>query len=130
MATRIKEKYKARQLTKDRRPTAHARHIRISPTKVRVVLDIIRGARYIDAVAILENTPKGASDVVRKLINSAAANAQQRDYALNELVIAEAFANAGPTLKRMMPRGKGSSNRIDKRTCHITVVLDGIGGVR
>lgn len=124
MAKRMREKKEKHLAEKDMRPKAYARYIRISPYKVRVVLDIIRGKRYIEAVAILENTPKSASAVVKKLIDSAAANAEYQNYAKNELFIAEAYADEGPTLKRMMPRAKGSGNRIDKRTSHITVILD------
>ena len=95
----------------------------MSPTKARLVLDIIRGQKYIDAVAILENTPNAAAPIVKKLVNSAAANAEVKNYSKNELYVLEAYANAGPTLKRMIPRAKGSSSRILKRTCHISVIL-------
>ena len=124
MATRIKEKAERRLAEKDMRPTAHARHIRMSAFKVRAILDVVRGKKYIVAVAMLDNMPNAAADVIKKLINSAAANAEMKNYAKNELYVAEAFAGEGPTLKRMMARGKGSSNRIDKRTCHITVIMD------
>jgi len=124
MATRIKEKAERRLAEKDMRPTAHARHIRMSAFKARAVLDLVRGKKYVTAVAILDNIPNAAGEVIKKLLNSAAANAEMKDYAKNELYIAEAYAGEGPTLKRMMARGKGSSNRIDKRTCHITVIMD------
>ncbi|MDR1094272.1 MAG: 50S ribosomal protein L22 [Clostridiales bacterium] len=126
MATRMKEKTERRLAEKDVRPVAHARHIRMSATKARATLDLIRGQKYTAAVAILEHTPTAASEVVIKAVNSAAANAEMKNYAKNELFVAEAYADEGPTLKRMMARGKGSSNRIDKRTCHITVIMDSI----
>ena len=124
MATRMKQKTERRIAEKDTRPIAHARHIRMTATKTRATLDLIRGQKYITAVAILENTPTAASEVILKLINSAAANAEVKNYSKNELFIAEAYANQGPTLKRMLTRGKGSSDRIDKRSCHITVIMD------
>jgi large subunit ribosomal protein L22 len=97
----------------------------MSPSKARVVLDIVRGKSYSDAVAILENTVKGASDPIRKALNSAAANAENNlNMSKSDLYVAEAFADAGPTLKRMIPKARGSGARINKRTCHITVILD------
>ena len=77
MAKNMKEKAARIAETKDRRPRAVAKHVRISPYKVRIVLDLIRGKDLREAVAILENTPKSASEPVRKLLNSAAANAAQ-----------------------------------------------------
>ena len=125
MATRIKEKALARQQAKDKRPTATARYIRISPDKVRIVLDTIRGESYINAVAILKNTSKAACEPVIKVLESAAANAENNlGMSKNTLYVAECYANAGPILKRIMPRAKGSAARINKRTSHITVVLD------
>lgn len=123
MAKRMTEKAERRQLTRDNRPKAHVRHIRMSPTKARLVLDVIRGMEYIKAAAVLENIPNAAAPIVKKLVDSAAANAEVKNYAKNELFVLEAYANAGPTLKRMLPRAKGSSSRINKRTCHISVVL-------
>lgn len=125
MAKRIKEKAIARKENADKRPFAIAKYIRISPDKVRIVLDIIRGAKYTDAVAILKNTPKAASEPILKVMNSAAANAEN-NLGMNksDLVVAECFANPGPILKRVMPKAKGSAARINKRTSHITVILD------
>ena len=124
MATRMKEKNERRLAEKDTRPTAYVRHVRMTAPKVRRVLDLVRGQKYVVAAAILENIPNAAGEVVRKLINSAAANGEMKGFSRNELYIAECFADEGPTLKRMMARAKGSSDRIDKRTCHITVILD------
>ena len=123
MAKRMTEKAERRKLTRDNRPKAHVRHVRMSPTKARLVLDVIRGMEYIKAAAVLENIPNAAAPIVKKLIDSAAANAEVKNYAKNELLVLEAYANAGPTLKRMLPRAKGSSSPIKKRTCHISVVL-------
>lgn len=125
MATRIKEKAKARRENKDKRPTATAKYVRISPRKVKIVIDLIRGKRVDEALAILQNTPKAASQPVIKLVNSAIANAENNlGLDRNDLYVAEIFANQGPTLKRIRPRAKGRAARIRKRTSHITVVLD------
>ena len=127
MATRSKQKALARHANADTRPRATAKFVRISPFKVRIVLDIIKGKSVIEALAILENTPKSASEVLYKLVNSAAANAENnQNLSRNDLFVAECYANEGPTLKRIMARAKGSASRINKRTSHITVVLDTI----
>ena len=123
MATRMTEKAEKRRLTRDNRPKAHVRHIRMSPTKARLVLDVIRGMEYIKAAAILENIPNAAAPIVKKLIDSAAANGEMKNYSKHELIVLECYANAGPTLKRMISKAKGSSARINKRTCHISVIL-------
>lgn len=124
MATRMKEKSAARIENADTRPKATAKYIRISPFKVRIVLDIIRGKNYTEAAAILKNTNKSAAPVVLKVLDSAAANAEFRNISKSDLFVAEAFADQGPTLKRIMPRAKGRAYRILKRTSHITVILD------
>jgi len=127
MATRVKEKTLALQQNKDKRPVAHARHIRISPYKVRTVLDIVRGLPVNRALATLKNMPRGASEVVYKLVASAVANAENNhNLDADALYIAEIHASQGPTLKRMLPKAKGSSSRILKRTSHLTVRLDDI----
>jgi len=125
MAKNMKEKTKRIEETSDKRPKAIAKYIRISPYKVRIVLDLIRGKKISEALAILENTSKVASDPIRKAVLSAAANAEHNlgmDKA--ELVVAACYADQGPTLKRVMPRAQGRAFRILKRTSHITVVLD------
>lgn len=125
MATRSKQKTLARRENADKRPKAIAKYIRISPYKVRIVLDIIRDKKYNDAVAILENTPKAASPIILKVLNSAAANAENNlNMSKSDLFVAECFADQGPILKRIQPRAKGRAYRIDKRTSHITVILD------
>lgn len=125
MATRSKAKALVRAENKDRRPKAIAKYIRISPSKVQVVLDLIRGRDYNEAVAILKTTAKAASEPVLKCLNSAAANAEV-NLGMNKdtLYVAECFADQGPTLKRMQPVSHGRGYRILKRTSHITVILD------
>ena len=125
MATRSKQKTLQRRANADNRPRAIARYIRISPDKVRIVLDIIRGKGLNEALALLENTPKSASEVLKKLVNSAAANAENNlNMSRNDLIVVECYADAGPILKRIQPTAKGRAFRINKRTSHITVILD------
>ena len=103
---------------------AIARYIRISPRKVNIVNDLIRNKPVGTAMGILKNTPKAASEVLIKLLGSAVANAEN-NFGMNpdDLYVAEAYANAGPTLKRIRPRAQGRAFRILKRTCHITIVV-------
>lgn len=125
MAKNLREKTAKIAENKDKRPYAVAKHVRISPYKVRVVLDVIRGKGYREAVAILENTPKSASEPIKKVLMSAAANAENNQgYNKDNLFVAECYADQGPTLKRVQPVSKGRAYRILKRTSHITVVLD------
>ena len=103
---------------------AHLRYARIAPRKVSVVLDLIRGEDLDTALAILQYTPKAASELLYKLVKSAAANAENNhNMDKNNLYVAECFVTPGPTLKRVMPRAQGRAFRILKRTSHITVVL-------
>ena len=103
---------------------AVARTIRIAPRKVRLVLDLIRGKDAGEAIAILKLTNKAASPVIEKLLMSALANAEHNyDMNTDELVITEAYANEGPTLKRFRPRAQGRASAINKRTSHITLVV-------
>lgn len=103
---------------------AKAKQIRIAPRKVRLVVDLVRGKDVKDAISILRLTPKASSTVVEKLLLSAVANAKHNNQleAAN-LFIKEAFVDEGPTLKRFLPRAKGSASQILKRTSHITIVL-------
>ncbi len=127
MATRTIAKATARKANKDRRPHAVAKYIRIAPSKVHVVLDLIRGKGYAEAVAILKTTSKAACEPILKALNSAAANAEN-NLGMNKdtLYVAECFADQGPTLKRMNPVSRGRGYMILKRTSHITVILDAI----
>ncbi len=125
MATRSREKAAARKERADKRPRATARYIRISPRKVQVVIDLIRGKRVDEALAILAYTPKTASPVVEKLLDSAIANAENNlQLDRGSLYVAEVYANKGPTLKRYWARSHGRADVILKRTSHITIVLD------
>ena len=118
MAKRMKEKTAKIAANKDTRPCAHARFVRISPSKVRVVIDTVRGKSVTEALNSLAVTPKAASEIVYKLIQSAAANAEHNNG------LARADLYGGPILKRVQPVSKGRAYRINKRTSHITVVLD------
>jgi large subunit ribosomal protein L22 len=103
---------------------AIARYIRMSPFKVRRVLDQIRGLSYREALIILEFMPYKACDPVLKVLRSAVANAEHNaglDPAT--LVVSKAFADGGPTLKRFRPRAQGRAYQIRKPTCHITVAV-------
>ncbi|MGG1313131.1 MULTISPECIES: 50S ribosomal protein L22 [Cohnella] len=103
---------------------AVARYIRIPARKVRLVVDLIRGKQVGEAVAILRHTPRSASPVVEKLLNSAVANAEHNyQMDVNKLYISEAYVNEGPTLKRFQPRSQGRAFSILKRTSHITLVV-------
>ena len=100
------------------------RYARISPRKVNIVNDLIRNKNVGVARGILMNTPKAASALLIKLLDSAVANAEN-NFGLDtdKLYIAEIYANAGPTLKRIRPRAQGRAFRIRKRTSHITTVV-------
>jgi large subunit ribosomal protein L22 len=125
MATRQREKAINRKENKDTRPKAIVKYVRMSSSKVKLVLDLIRGKSVAEAYAILMHTPKAASAVVTKLIKSAVANAENNMSLSPEgLIVAEIFASEGPTLKRFRPRAQGRASRIRKRTSHITVILD------
>jgi large subunit ribosomal protein L22 len=103
---------------------AQARYIRQSPYKVRRVLDLVRGMPVEDARDVLTFTNRRAAGTVLKVLDSAVANAEH-NFALDgdELFVAEAFADEGPTLKRYRPRARGRATRINKRTSHITIVV-------
>jgi large subunit ribosomal protein L22 len=108
---------------------ASARHVRVTPQKARRVVDLIRGKQAVEAVAVLQFAPQSASDPIRKVLQSAIANARvkadQASQAFDErnLVVSAAFVDEGPTMKRFRPRAQGRAARINKRTSHITVVL-------
>ncbi|MGO3146677.1 MAG: 50S ribosomal protein L22 [Leucobacter sp.] len=108
---------------------ARVRHIRITPQKARRVVDLVRGKNAQEALAVLKFAPQAAAEPVFKLVASAIANARvkadKENLRLNEdeLVIARAFVDEGATLKRFRPRAQGRAFRINKRTSHITVVL-------
>ena len=100
------------------------KYARISPRKVKIVCDLIRGKSVGQATAILMQTPKAASEYLLKLLKSAVANAENNHGMDPEkLYVSETFANPGPIIKRMRPRAQGRAYRINKRTSHITVVV-------
>lgn len=104
--------------------SATARYVRISPRKLRLVADLVRGKGVIEARQILSFTPRGGSPVVDKLLASAQANAENNhDMSGDELYVKSIFVNEGPTLKRYRPRALGRAYRIRKRTSHLTVEL-------
>ncbi|MGH8987704.1 MAG: 50S ribosomal protein L22, partial [Acidimicrobiales bacterium] len=100
------------------------RHHRMSATKARVVLDLIRGRDVDRAADILRDTPREAADVIGKLLASAVANAVHNDgMDAEELYVSACYADEGATLKRFRPRARGRASRIRKRSCHITVIV-------
>ena len=104
---------------------AIARQVRMSPTKVRRVVDLIRGMDVTDALSTLQFTPQAASEPVYKVIASAASNAEQTaNLRRADLFVSQAFVDEGVTMRRIRPRAKGSASRILKRASHITVVVE------
>ena len=104
---------------------AKARFVRVSPTKARRVIDLVRGKSVTEALHILRWSPQAASEPVAKVIASAAANAQNNEgLDPSTLVVATVYADEGPTAKRIRPRAQGRAFRIRKRTSHITVVVE------
>lgn len=103
---------------------AIARYVRISPRKVREVVDLIRGKDLREALAILKYTPRRASVPVAKVVQSAAANAEH-NYEMNRdsLIVAECYVDQGPIIKRFQPRAMGRADVMRRRTSHITVVV-------
>ena len=103
---------------------AHLKYVRISPRKVKIVLDLIRGKDTDTAMAILKNTHKAASEHLIKLLKSAVANAEHNFHMdVTNLVVSECFVCPGPTLKRVQPRAQGRAFSILKRTSHVTLVV-------
>ena len=108
---------------------AVARHVRVAPRKARRVVDLIRGRNAVEAVSVLTFAEQAASDPVKKVLQSAVANARVKADKTAEafdernLVVTEAYVDEGPTMKRFRPRAQGRASRINKRTSHITVVV-------
>ena len=114
-----------RNAQKDTRPSAKLSYARVSVQKACFVLDAIRGKDVNTAIGILTYNPRYASAVVKKLLESAIANAENNNQmSRDNLYIAECYAGEGPIMKRVHPRAQGSAYRIEKRMCHITIVLD------
>lgn len=125
MAKRMKEKSAKRLENKDTRPYATAKYVRMGSSKAKRVLDIIKGKSYAEACAICDITPSTSAMAVKKVLVSAAANAENnKGLNKDDLFVAEAYANQGPSFKRVSFRGRGGVDTIIKRTCHITIVLD------
>ena len=125
MAKRIREKTEKINKTRDTRPYATAKFLRISNTKLDIVMDLVRGKKYNEAVAILANTPNKAAELILNVVESAGANAEN-NKGLNkqDLYVAEIYSGQGSSYKRQNIRGRGRVDLIIKRTSHITVKLD------
>jgi large subunit ribosomal protein L22 len=103
---------------------AHLKYARISPRKVKIVCDLIRGKDTKTATAILAQTPKAAAELMLKLLKSAVANAENNhDMDPDNLFVSQTYASPGPILKRIRPVSRGRAYRINKRTSHITIVV-------
>jgi len=102
---------------------AKLRYLRVSPRKTRLVVDLVRGKNVAEAINILTFTRRAACEPVRKLIESAIANAEDQDANVDELYVDRIFVDEGPTLRRFRPRAQGRATRINKRTSHITCEL-------
>ena len=123
--SRTSYKRKRNAENRETRPSAKLSYARVSVQKACFVLDAIRGKNVQDALAILTYNPRYASSVIKKLLESAIANAENNNGMNAEnLYVAACFANKGPTMKRVKPRAQGRAYRILKRNSHITVVLD------
>ena len=104
---------------------AVARYMRISPQKMRLIMDEVRGKKVDEAIRLLSFSPKRGARVLRKLISSAVANAEaSKDIDVDTLYIKRIYADQGPIMKRFRPRAMGRASRIKKRTSHLTVILD------
>lgn len=116
---------RARNANKDTRPKAKLSFARISTTKAKYVLDAVRGKDVKAAKAILAYTPRNGARIIGKLLDSAIANAENNNgMDVENLYVEECFADKGPTMKRIRPRAQGRAYRIEKRTSHITIILN------
>jgi large subunit ribosomal protein L22 len=106
---------------------AVAKHVRISPSKARRVINLVRGLPAKEALIVLQFAPQSASEQVYKVLASAIANAENNERLdPDALLVSEAFVDEGPTLKRFRPRAQGRAYRIRKRTCHITIAVEAV----
>jgi large subunit ribosomal protein L22 len=104
---------------------AVARFVRVPPRKARLVMDEVRGKTVEDALNVLSFAPQNGAMILKKLINSAVANAEQNSGVdVDSLYVKRVYADEGPALKRFRPRALGRATRIRKRTSHLTVILD------
>jgi len=123
--SRTSYKRKRNAENRETRPSAKLSYARVSVQKACFVLDAIRGKDVQTALAILAYNPRYASSIIKKLLESAIANAENNNgMNADDLYIAECYANKGPTMKRVKPRAQGRAYRIEKRMSHITIVLD------
>tara|TARA_Y100001934_G_C12229595_1_gene714703 strand:- start:222 stop:611 length:390 start_codon:yes stop_codon:yes gene_type:complete len=125
MATRQRQKAEVRRAKrKAMGPSAKLRWLRMSPRKVRLVVDLIRGKHVEEALNVLTFSDKAAAEPVAKLLRSAVANADGKDeYDIDKLFVETAYVDEGPTWRRWLPRAMGRATRIRKRTSHVTLVL-------
>ena len=124
MAKNIKEKTEKINKSRDTRPYAKAKYLRISSSKLDIIMDLVRGKKYDDAVAILANTPNKAAELIKSTVESAGANAEVKGLDKQDLYVAEIYSGQGSSYKRQNVRGRGRVDVILKRTSHITVILD------
>ena len=125
MATRIRQKAEKRAANKDKRPYAVAKDIRMSSSKVRIVLDNVRGKSANEAVAILTYMPQAGAAEALKVLKSAIANAENnKGLSADNLYVAECYSTSGSIMKRISFRARGRADRLLKKTCHITFILD------
>ncbi|GHU74559.1 50S ribosomal protein L22 [Clostridia bacterium] len=123
--SRTQYKRERNKTQRETRPHAVVKYVRLSDTKARIVLEQIKGKDVGTALAILTYSPRYAASVIKKLLLSAIANAENNDNIdAKNLFVQEVFANQGPTLKRMRPRAKGMAYRINKRTSHLSIILN------
>ena len=110
---------------KDRRAQAHAKFVRVSNTKAKIVLDQIKGKSIGEAMGILAYSPRSAAEIIEKVLKSSVAIGDNNlELDVEDLYIEDAVANQGPTLKRIRPRAQGRAYRINKRTAHISIYLN------
>ncbi len=110
---------------KDKRPKAIAKYVRVSPTKAKIVLDLIKNKSALEARGILTYSPRYAASLALKVLNSAIANAENNlGMDVEKLYVQEAFAGDGPIMKRIRPRAQGRAFRIEKKLSHISVILN------
>ncbi len=110
---------------------AHGKYLKVSPTKVRPVADLVRKRPYVQAIDLLDNMPQKGARLIKQVVQSAAANAIQQNQDLDEemLYVKELLINEGPRMKRLWPRARGRRDILVKRMSHISVVLDEIAGI-
>jgi len=109
---------------------ASAKYVRISPRKMRRSVDLIRGRHVEDARRVLTLSPLGPNRALVKVLDSAVANAEQKNAIPENLVVARAWVDEGPTLRRFRPRAQGRATRIRRRTSHVTLVVQPVEEVR